>query len=286
MFKHFIGKIYILEKPPETEDIQLDLTFPDELVGSINLEEFKNELSKEQIEKIIAYKEEMVELLGEGTLESLQAEGLLESSSSFVIRDIAKDIYSNQRSWNGLGYLNSLHPEDWDGCLYRVIRLSAGRWGAEYNKVVAFIKILSRNWELTIPELLIELSAHDIGVEQFFELEKNVTFKLASLLNDVNVLQKKILGSNIDISPFVSKVSNAFLPPLVYQLEEYGLPRMLSRVIHNTGIIELNSHEKELHEVFNDFLNLSIENKTVLYGLFEPFDYYIYNYFIEGISTN
>lgn len=286
MFKHFIGKIYILEKPPETEDIQLDLTFPDELVGSIDLDEFKNELSKEQIAKIIAYKEEMVELLGEGTLESLQEEGLLESSSSFVIRDIAKDIYSNQRSWSGLGYLNSLHPEYWEGCLYRVIRLSAGGWGAEYNKVVAFIKILSRNWELTIPELLIELSAHDIGVEKFFELEKNVTFKLASLLNDVNVLQKKILGSNIDISPFVSKVSNAFLPPLVYQLEEYGLPRMLSRVIHNAGIIDLSSHEKELHEVFNDFLDLSIENKTVLYSFFEPFDYYIFNYFIEGISTN
>lgn len=70
MFRHFVGKIYILEKPPENEDIQLNLTFPDELIGSIDLDEFKSELSKEQISKIIAYREEMDEFLGDGGFEN------------------------------------------------------------------------------------------------------------------------------------------------------------------------------------------------------------------------
>lgn len=43
----------------------------------------------------------------------------------------------------------------------------------------------------SIPELLEELKDYDIGIEQFFELERNVTFKLASLLNDVNIIQEK-----------------------------------------------------------------------------------------------
>ncbi|MCZ5439101.1 hypothetical protein O5476_17595 [Escherichia coli] len=201
MFRHFVGKIYILEKPPENEDIQLNLTFPDELIGSIDLDEFKSELSKEQISKIIAYREEMDEFLGDGGFEKLQLEGRLESSNSFLIRDIAKEIYSNRQSWRGLGYLNSNHPDDWEGYLYKVIKLSPGGWGAEYNKIVAFVKIISKNWICSIPELLEELKDYDIGIEQFFELERNVTFKLASLLNDVNIIQEKILKEGIDISP-------------------------------------------------------------------------------------
>ncbi|EJC2835375.1 hypothetical protein MYG98_005056, partial [Escherichia coli] len=285
MFRHFVGKIYILEKPPENEDIQLNLTFPDELIGSIDLDEFKSELSKEQISKIIAYREEMDEFLGDGGFEKLQLEGRLESSNSFLIRDIAKEIYSNRQSWRGLGYLNSNHPDDWEGYLYKVIKLSPGGWGAEYNKIVAFVKIISKNWICSIPELLEELKDYDIGIEQFFELERNVTFKLASLLNDVNIIQEKILKEGIDISPFIKKVSNAFLPPLVYQLEEYGLPRMLSRVINNSNIIILDDKEKELHDILANFVDLSKDNNK-LDCLFDSFDKYIFKYFIDGILTD
>ncbi|HEH7813303.1 TPA: DEAD/DEAH box helicase [Escherichia coli] len=285
MFRHFVGKIYILEKPPENEDIQLNLTFPDELIGSIDLDEFKSELSKEQISKIIAYREEMDEFLGDGGFEKLQLEGRLESSNSFLIRDIAKEIYSNRQSWRGLGYLNSNHPDDWEGYLYKVIKLSPGGWGAEYNKIVAFVKIISKNWMCSIPELLEELNDYDIGIEQFFELERNVTFKLASLLNDVNIIQEKILKEGIDISPFIKKVSNAFLPPIVYQLEEYGLPRMLSRVINNSNIIILDDKEKELHDILANFVDLSKDNNK-LDCLFDSFDKYIFKYFIDGVLTD
>ncbi|ELJ8548836.1 DEAD/DEAH box helicase [Vibrio cholerae] len=284
MFRHFIGKIYILEKPPEETETQLELEFPDQLVGSIDLEEYKTELTQEQIARIIAYRQDMEELLGEGKLYQIQKDGQLESSDSFLIHDIAKELVTNKLTWSGLGYLNSNFPEDWEAYLYKVIKLSPSGWGGPYNKFVGFVKVLSQNWSLTIPQLLNKLEDLDIGIEQFFELEKIVTFKLTSLLNDVNVLQKNILNENIDISPFIGKVSNAFLPPLVYQLEEYGLPRMLSRKVHELGVIDLIRDDIEIHDVLDDFTNMSIEHKTRLNASFNNFDRYIFDYFLEGIT--
>ena len=141
---------------------------------------------------------------------------------------------------------------------------------------MGFVKVLADNWSLTIPQLLNRLEDLDIGIDQFFELEKNATFKLASLLNDVNVLQKNILNENIDIAPFVGKVSNAFLPPLVYQLEEYGLPRMLSRKIHDLGVIDLERNDVEIHDVLEEFTSMSIEHQVRLNTSFDPFDRYIF----------
>ncbi|HCE2503312.1 TPA: DEAD/DEAH box helicase [Vibrio parahaemolyticus] len=284
MFRHFIGKIYILEKPPEETETQLDLEFPDQLVGSIDLEEYKTELTQEQIARIIAYKEDMEELLGEGRLNQLQKGGQLESSDSFLIHSIAKDLVTNKPTWSGLGYLNSSHPDDWENYLYKVIRLSPSGWGDKYGKFVGFVKVLADNWSLTIPQLLNRLEDLDIGIDQFFELEKNATFKLASLLNDVNVLQKNILSENIDIAPFIGKVSNAFLPPLVYQLEEYGLPRMLSRKIHDLRVIDLERNDVEIHDVLEEFTNMSIEHQVRLNTSFDSFDRYIFEYFMEGIT--
>ena len=285
MFKHFVGNIFILEAPPISESTQLELPFPDEIMGDIDEETYKDELTKEQIAYIIAYKEEMNELLGYDEYAELQQQGAFESSDSTLIRNIAKEIKKNSQSWVGLGYLNSANVENWDNFLYKIINLQPGGWGIEYRKFVGFIKILTQNWVSTIPELLYELDKYDIGIDDFFKLERNATYKFAALANDVNTIQKKILTDvNIDISSFVSRISHAFLPSVVYQLEEYGLPRMISKKIHYSGFFDFTQENITLHETIN-YLN---DNKEIL--LNEPnvnldgFDKYIFNYFIEGIS--
>src|SRR3990167_3167583 len=48
MFRHFVGNIYILEEPPSPVEIQLELTFPDELLADVDDEKYKKELTKEQ----------------------------------------------------------------------------------------------------------------------------------------------------------------------------------------------------------------------------------------------
>jgi hypothetical protein len=286
MLKHFIGKIYILEAPPADENTQLNLTFPDELVGDIDVEEYKNDLTKEQITQILSYKREISQLIGVEAFERLQKENAFHLTNGGLILSIAKDMVQNKQAWNGLAYLNSDDVEQWDWLLYKIIRLQPGKWETTYTAFVAFVKALSRNWYSSIPEILRSLYQHNIDIDAFFKLERNATFKLSALLHDLNVLQKEILTDNpVDISPFISKVSHAFLPSVVYQLEEYGLPRMISKKIQKSKIIDFNREDLTIHEAIEIFNKIGLYKvRSATEGL-DDFDHFILDYFFDGITT-
>lgn len=285
MFKHFIGKIYILEPPPDSVDSMLELSVPDDLVGDAEMENYSASLSPEQITKIISYREEMGDILGEDVFKTLQRDGTLQSSDSYLIMNIAKDLKLNSESWHGLGFLNSPNPENWERLLYRVIRLQPGAWGIEFSRFVGFVKILAKNWSLSIPDLLSQLEALDIGVDKFFDLERKVTFRLASLLGDVNTIQREILGDSfVDISPFVSKISHAFLPKVVYQLEEYGLPRMISKKIHSAKVIDFHDDSLDIHTAIDQLKKIGPYDLHRRVKTLDYFDRYILNYFFDGVT--
>lgn len=285
MFRYFVGNIFILDAPPLQEQTQLGIPFPEEILG--DLDEIKHEavLSKEQVAKIKYYQEEMSELLGEQVFRQLKEESAFQSSNSELIKSIAIDMSRNPENWNGLAYLNSFKPNAWDYSLYKIINLQPGNWDVKYSTFVEFIKILSGNWTKSIPELLKELEPHDVGINDFFKLERNVTFKFASLLKDVNTLQKRILRGNADISRFIQWISYAFLPPVVFQLEEYGLPRMISKKIHNAKVLNFYDKELDIHNVINLFHEIECENLIRLVDL-DDFDKYILEYFYDGIKTD
>jgi hypothetical protein len=286
MFRHFVGKIYILEEPPATTSTQLVLTLPDQLLGSIDEVKYSQDLTPEQIAKIAAYREEMRGLLHEDDVVELLNGGALQSSDSNLIRDIASSIKSNAKDWNGLGYLNSENPEDWDRLLYKIIRLRSDIWGTDYFKIVAFTKVISNNWKNTIPEMLEELNEYDIGLDEFFKLERTITYSLATLLNDVNLIYRKITKTDVDISPFAARVSYAFLPPNVFRLEEYGLPRMISRKICYAGLIDLANEEMSLHECIDQFLASGAQSIKLSIQNLDRFDHYVIDHFFEGIHSN
>ena len=134
--------------------------------------------------------------------------------------------------------------------------------------------------------MLKELEQYEIGVDDFFKLERKVTFKLASLLSDVNILQKEILkDKSYDISRFVSLASHAFLPSVVYQLEEFGMPRMISKKIHNDKLINFYDKDLNIHKALDLFNTIGIE-KTLSINTLTTFDKYIIEYFYDGIETN
>lgn len=284
MFRHFIGKIFVLEQPPADEDTQLDLEFPDELLG-VDENYLDIEYTPDQIAKIQKYEDEIRDLLGAENLEYFRKNDVFQNSNSQVILSIAKDISSNLESWNGLNYLNSADTKNWDRLLYRLIKLEPNAWGIEWKKYVGFVKIISNNWHHSIPELLDELSIYDIGIDEFFQLERNTTFKLAALLSDVNTIYNRINSSNpVNLAHAISKVSHAFLPPVVYQLEEYGVPRMISKKIHAAGIIKLDGMDEDIHEVIDKFRHIGCEGLLRSIGDLDDFDVYILQYFYEGIA--
>ncbi len=286
MFRHFIGKIYILDKPPASEQTQLDLPFPEEILGGLDTENDSGVLTKEQIAKIQYYQEEMSNILGLEVYKKLKDEGVFQSSDSEFIKAIAIDMASNPDEWNGLGYLNSSNRDKWDKSIYRIINLKPGYWETKSSTFVAFIKILRDNWFKSIPELLKLLEPHNVGIDDFFKLERNVSFKFSSLVKDVNTLQKEILKiKNYDISAFVTYVSHAFLPSVVFQLEEYGLPRIISKKIHEAKMINFYDRELTLHRTIEIFNEIGIEAIIERVDL-DEFDKYILNYFFDGIEIN
>ena len=285
MFKHFIGKIYILEQPPVEGQTQLDIPFPDEILGDLDDTKYEGLLTKEQVAKLKIYNDEMGELLGAQIYDELKAESAFQSSNSELIKTIAIDLTSNPDEWNGLYYLNEFKPENWDRLLYKVIKLQPGNWDSGYKTFVEFIKIMAYNWSKPVPELLKELEDYDIGIDKFFLLERNVTYKFSALLNDLNTLQKRILkDKQYDISKFIKWCSHAFLPKVVFQLEEYGLPRMISKKLHESNVIDFYNNELTIHSVVEQLNEIGKEMTIERTNNLDEFDKYILNYFFDGIK--
>lgn len=285
MFKHFIGKIYILEQPPEEGQTQLDIPFPDEILGDLDEPKYEGLLTKEQVAKLKLYNEEMSELIGVQVYEELKAESVFQSSNSDLIKTIAIDLTKNPDEWNGLYYLNEFKPENWDRLLYKIIKLQPGNWDTGYKTFVEFIKIIAYNWRKSIPELLKELEDYDVGIDDFFKLERNVTYKFSALLQDLNSLQKRILKTkSYDITRFMTLCSQAFLPKVVFQLEEYGLPRMISKKLHESEVINFYDSELTIHSVISQLNEIGKEATIERTKDLDNFDKYILDYFFDGIK--
>lgn len=284
MFKHFIGNIYVLAKKPEDTETQLDIPFPDEILGTLDKEKYKKDLTRDQVAKINEYDKEMEGIMGE-VYYQYKHDNVIQSQDSDLIKNIARKLHYNQVSWKGLQWLNNENPDNWDKILYKILGLQPGNWSTKYKDYVAFIKVLSKNWNSTIPDMLSELDEYGIGIDEFFKLERSVTFNFATLVADLNKLQMVILNNGCDISAFQAKLASAFLPKVVYQLEEYGLPRMISKKIHNAGLIDFEDSKLTLKDTILKFKDIG-EQKIIEKSGIEEFEKYILHYFFDGISSN
>ncbi|XKM13253.1 DEAD/DEAH box helicase [Orbaceae bacterium ac157xtp] len=288
MFKHFVGKIFILEPPPNPENEQLNLAFTEKLLFDTDEQEYSQVLTKEQIAAIISYKEEMSSLLTFERYKQIQDDGLINNSDAQTLLNIAKAIKFSPEKWQSLKMLNSINPEDWKNPLHKVLQIKGcGSMGVAHKQLIDFICSMSNQWGSNIPQLLLELNKYSISIDDFFNLERIATNKLVPRLNDVNLLLKAIIPeSGIDFSAFIFKLSYMFLPPVVFQLEEYGLPRMISKKIQTSNIIDFTEDGIDLYstiELFNKIgFNTILENIKNLHF----FDKYILEYFYEGITSN
>jgi hypothetical protein len=275
MFKHFIGEIYLFEEPPREEEIQLSLEMPKELIDVDNSTMDNTGIQKE----VVDFHTHIKEQLGQEIYTKLRNQSFFEENDWVLIKALVDDMKEKPYGWNGLNYLNTSDIENWNRLLHKVLRIVKI---APYQELVEFTKISSFNWSKSIPDLINEL---DILVEKFFELEKKLSFNVSNAFNCVNILQKEILPNlNTDISSFVTKTHYAFLPKNVYLLEEYGLPRMISKKIQLSKIINLEDKEKDLHFIINEFNKITYEGLTKQVKNLDDFDKYILQYFFEGIS--
>jgi hypothetical protein len=295
MFKYFIGKIYILGQPPQAEEMTLELNFPDKLLADIDTQKYQLELKKEQLLKISKYKEKMSEILGKEFFNQILNEGKLISSDIELLTKMVNKLSDNEKFISNLSKINEFQPSTWYHGLNDVLSIIPITKIITHKKVttkslsyfiINFLQILNRNWNCSIQDLLNNLKEYGIDIDTFFELERKLSYILPTLLNDINVIQQKLYYPKwqIDLTPFIAKLSKAFLPTCVLELEEYGLPRMLSKQIHKRGIINFEDENLDLHSALQLFITL----KPRIYAAFtdsNSFNRYILDYFYEGLGN-
>ncbi|MBO9774161.1 hypothetical protein J7430_21465, partial [Xanthomonas axonopodis pv. begoniae] len=284
MFRYFVGEVYLLEKAPVDSETQLTLELPESLLGVADIDSVSYSLSGAQRNKAEAFDRDVSAILNVPSVAALQREGKLQSSDANVIWKLVSSISREPSNWRALANLNSSNRESWEWVLFNAINLSPAGWDATYTKVVAFIKVIADSWTSTIPTMLRKLSNHAVTVEEFFKLERTVSYKMAALLGDINTIHARVSPNRgFDVSPFVYRLSHAFLPASVYQLEEYGLPRMLSRKIHLSAIVDFEDGNPSLHEAIKA---LQIRRSDV-YELFDsPAERFILDHFYAGVTVD
>ena len=285
MFKYFVGNIYLLDAPPKSEDTQLEIDFPDEILGTLDEDHDVDQLTERQVERIIEYRKQMSSIVGEENFARIKRENLLQDSDADFLLRLAADMRDNPEEWRGFGYLNSSNPDNWDNMLYKVLKLKPSDWETQWNKLVTVTKKIANNWITDLSKIISSLREDGIDIEDFFKMERTVTFKLSALLSDTNELHKIIVNPSVDISPFIGRMSRAFLPSAVYHLEEYGLPRMISKKIHAAGLIDFEDPNMDLSRALERFKYLGIETVLGLKSL-GPFDRYVVRFFFEGITPH
>ena len=279
MFKYFVGKVYLLEEPPAQEDTTLKIEFPEEVVEALDSENPGVEINQEQNNKIKDYESYMMDALGVDNFNQIRKLSLYRSCDPRILKQLVEKLKVNPNWPNGYSALALANTYNWREPIMDVISLLG-------DNMARLIKIaiwkMPDNWKRSIADIYSELS--DVSYEDLFSAERYLSYNLCSTLSIINVLKKSFNPESPDISGFIGRAANAFLPKLVYQLEEYGLPRMISRKIQDSGLINFEDESIEISEIIEQFNNIGQENLIENLKDILPFDKFIINYFYEGIS--
>ncbi|EAK1622525.1 DEAD/DEAH box helicase [Campylobacter jejuni] len=284
MFKYFIGEVYLFESPNEDNNQEkiLDVEIKSESL-SIN-DEINNEIPNNIQVEVENNQLEIIKLIGKHKFNLLKKEASLKNDLEVIIK-IIQILQSEDFNSEIFTYLFNDEPDKW----YILSKIATIRefHCRNINDInnVELVKKISRNWIKPLPELIKDMQ---IDLDDFFKFENHVAFKVASLFSDINILQKILYPEKwIDISSFVTKLSNAFLPSVVYTLEEFGLPRIISKKLHECKFINFENKELTLEQVLDkfkeytagDIINILKEN-----NLYDDFEDYILNYFYDGLG--
>lgn len=280
MFKYFVGNVYLFDKPPKIQDEELVIQVESD---SISMEEdIRNELTESNKDKILQDEKKIKNLVGESIFKEIKKSSI--KNNNEVIIELIEFLKSGEFKLEYLQHLLTDNPNEWF-----FINILASKIKALKSPKYRLLNLMSSmfyNWQTTLPELIKKLN---INLDLYFELENHMTFKVASIFSDLNELQKIMYkNKNFDLTPFITRLSNAFLPSCVFTLEEFGLPRFISKKLHECEFINFENNDLKLQEVLKKFKSSSVEDIIKLLqdkDKFDNFDEYIIRYFYEGLTV-
>lgn len=283
MFRYFVGRVFLLVKPPEQADTQLNLNFPDDVALSLDPDNPGVELNQDQRELQRRYHAEMEDLIGADHYHNLKELPIVQAASPTVFRDMVETIIANPEWPTNHRALLRYKTYDWREPLDEVIKAFSG--GNARNMQIAVWK-MSENWNQSTSAVIAELGEWGVTVDDFFSLERSISYNLSTTLALINAIRLELVEDAVDLSPFVSRLSYAFLPRLVYQLEEYGLPRMISKQLSRAEMFDFENEEKEISDIIGEFQQVGYQRVVEALPNKHPFDEYVLKHFFDGIKKN
>ena len=257
--------------------------FPEDVVEMLDSENPGVEINDEQNNQIKEYESYMSETLGKDVFNKIRNNSLIKLCKPSQLRFLVGKIKENRNWPNGFESLASTNSYYWRNPISDVADMLG-------DNMKGLMKIaiwkFPQNWQKSMAEIHGELvkDGYEFSQEDLFHAERYMSFNLCSILNVISILKRLIYPDTPDISLFLAKAANAFLPKLVYQLEEYGLPRTLSRKIQNSGLIDLENDEMEVSDIIEEFKKIGYDKLTESIQDIHQFEKFILKYFYSGIS--
>lgn len=175
-------------------------------------------------------------------------------------------------------------PKYWSNQLNKIFyNVRPSGLGAKYKDIINLIMVIKDNWVKIIPEILDILEDYDLNIDDFFKLERIVSYNVASFLKSFELIYNKKNRNPLNINGFIEKVSHSFLPKNVFYLEEFGLPRFISKKIHNSKLINLEDNDLEINEIIEIFLKIGLEELMDEIHDLDTFDEYVLKVFYNGL---
>ena len=307
MNKYFKSNAYRLTEKnfkPKDKDLKIDIEINTQTLFDYKDNLFSKYMTDNMKREIDDFQNKMIEKIGNSEFYKITSENLIKNDRKTVL-EITNNL-SNKKQNDINKLIEQLKPfesEEWKNnheALYSILKqysnIILNKLYINFNKnsdngklinISKAIIFISYNWDKTILEIVDNLKSINLSIDDYFITESFITFNLYNLFSDIDTIQKIVLGDNkLNLSPFVIKLQSAFLPPHVYTLEEFGLPRMLSKTIDKSDIIKFGFNDNNVD--INKTLERFKENKDKIKELFDKnsFDYYILKYFYDGISVD
>lgn len=281
MFKYFIGYVYLLEEAPKEKPTQIDFPLTDDVVCNLDDDEPGIALNLQQKTKLQNYNNKLRSILGPRVFSVIKNNPSIKGFSPSLVLQLARKIVSDNRWPAEFDSLTTDNTYSWRQPIQEIFEELKDIKTA--NRVKIGLWIFSDNWNKSIPCLVQKFEKYNISAADVFRLERDITYRIPTILSAIYTIKSALYENTADIRPFIKRATNAFLPKNVYELEEYGLPRMLSKKIHNTNLIDLEDESVSISEIIKKLKHIGIDEILEKCKHLHPFDEYILKYFFDGI---
>lgn len=296
MSKHYVGNVWLFDKPSKVNEIErVDLSITKQDMLPFLSADVNVPLGGEDSARLEVEKQMLLDGIGEDLYQKIIATGKIRRIRAKRLITLVDTL---RQSLPLVASLRSLmqfaKPEEWYDPLQNIQKPLGfyvechPKWGGSYGAFARDVIALSYNWTESVRDVLSRFyPSEDIPIERYFDVERQMSYKFSGLLSDLNVVLSSMYpSSHIDLSEWVYRSSNAFLPEVVFSLEEMGLPRMISRKIQDAGMFNFEKPGTSLKDALVFFQTANPQKIMAQMHSQHPFDEYVLRYFYDGLPDN